>query len=169
MSVVSVRFTCNLNAVYYMKCYCICELQILHIVSTEVRIRYKSHVKPKPKTNKKQKPSEANGQKPKANGQKPKANGQKPKANGQSQKPKAKGAWDFSSKMQQIARKAARRLKKKKTIYIYNIYIYIYLSVYLSTYLPSYLYIYLSIYLSNNKQSKSKYTILIKIEVTNLK
>ena len=95
-----------------------------------------------PKPNKRQEPSEVNGQnqsqvtpKPKAKSQKPWAISQvKPseaKAKSQSQKPKAKWArkWeilapkctqntDFSSKMQQIARKAAPGWKTEN-IYIY--------------------------------------------------
>ena len=42
----------------------------------------------KTKNKKKQKPSEANGQKPKANGQKPTAKSQKPTAKAKSQKPR---------------------------------------------------------------------------------
>ena len=108
---------------YYMKCY----------MQTTI-----------PKPNKRQEPSEVNGQnqsqvtpKPKAKSQKPWAISQvKPseaKAKSQSQKPKAKWArkWeilapkctqntDFSSKMQQIARKAAPGWKTENK-YIYTL------------------------------------------------
>ena len=114
---------------YYMKCY-------MHPYNT--------------KPNRRQEPSEVNGQNKSQVKPKPKAMSPKPSEAkwSQSQKPKAKWArkWeilapkcmqntDFSSKMQQIARKAAPGWKKNKnkTIYIYmyiytllyNIYIYV--------------------------------------------
>ena len=92
MSVVFVQFTWNIYAMYYMKCYMQTTMYIYIL-----------------KPNKWQEPSEVNGQNP-----------QPSEAKTKSQKPKAKWArkWeilapkcmqntDFSSKMQQIARKAA--------------------------------------------------------------
>ena len=102
MSVVFVQFTWNIYniySMYRMKCY----------MQTTIL-----------KPNKRQEPSEVNGQN--QSQVKP-----KPKAKAKSQKPKAKWArkWeilapkcmqntDFSSKMQQIARKAAPAWKTKK-------------------------------------------------------
>ena len=106
---------------------------LLHIHSTEVRMRYKGHVNEKQKTTKAK--SQSQKPKPKAKSQvKPKPKSQNPKAKAKSQKPN-KWSWngrfalqnaaslqirDFSSTMQQIAREAAPDWKtKKKHIYIY--------------------------------------------------
>ena len=77
-----------------MQCITVYEIyEMLHAKynttqSIESPYRYKSHVKPKPKANKSQKPNEANSQKSKANWNQSQ---KKPKAKwGQGQKPKAK-------------------------------------------------------------------------------
>ena len=109
MSVVSVQFTCNLHAMYYI-------YEMLY-----ANYNTKTQQKPKPSEANSQKPSETKAksqQKPtKANKsqQKPtKANKsqQKPTKANKSQRPKAKGQvgmqmGNSGSKMQQIARKTA--------------------------------------------------------------
>ena len=88
---------------------------------SEVNGQNQSQVKPKPKAMS-HKPSEAKWSqvKPKAKSQKPKAKSQKPKAKWAREweilAPKCMQNTDFSSKMQQIARKAAPGWKTKKNL-----------------------------------------------------
>ena len=108
MSVVFVQFT--LYAMYCMKCYM--QTTILkpnkRQEPSEVNGQNESQVKPKPKAISQVKPSEA-----KAKSQKPKA---KWARKWEILAPKCMQNTDFSSKMQQIARKAAPGWKTKKKL-----------------------------------------------------
>ena len=119
MSVVSVQFTCNSHAMYYMKCYMQTTILKPNKSQSQVKPTAKSQVKPKPKANKsQQKPTRANKSQ-----QKPtKAKGQKPKA--KSQKPSGHANGKFWLQNAANSKENCPRLKNKN---ILSIYIYVYI------------------------------------------
>ena len=122
MSVVSVQFTCNSHAMYYMKCYMQTTILKPNKSQSQVKPTAKSQVKPKPKANKsQQKPTKANKsqQKPtKANkSQRPKAKGQKPSGH-------ANGKFWLQNAAN--SKENCPRLKNKNILSIYICIYYIY-------------------------------------------